>query len=854
MRKIVSLLLICVLVLCSVQIASADKNGTIVDYLADYENLKLYAAIRQQYRTTLSVTASIDKSDPVEIRAEAIQPDQIGHIIVIDTSYPYCNTKNQKWLTAENSYVPILQKYLGIIGNNELVKFILSRSGSAITETEWMPNNQAQNYVRSEVTLEGKNGATGVGVAINTAFKEVATYEPGTPMFKDVFAILDADNSNNGEKMKNGSGTFPFFLVTMTQSGGKIVEKKTRGVSNSLSAYQSFVSANNGVYIQLDHSDKKEIDCSSLSEQVSPSLNSIQYYVLDLSPVHPMVNYEEKSHQLYINVFSSDGSQQPNILTLDTELLPTPVPTEIPTPEQPTPEPEPTDSPAPTPVVARDASDSNALKAIMRLWELFYLNEKTTNFNEECRYAFLEFCRNNGLPANDEIDSEAFYLLMNGDPVAKATATPSPTVAMTTVPPTNSPEPKVYIGSVSTTGILAIKQLQKLYYLDPDATYNSFDSNCMSAFLDFCSDNGMHYDKDYIDDDFYDFLMRTTKPRETPTPEPTVPQEGYVIGDTESENSSFITQMQGILSDLDLFRDAYTPGSVDQPTLDAAALYCEVYELLNTSESNTISQQIVNDILTKGPERKPYATPIPGLSEKAAQLLKRDIVAIGSFQVKMWMVLILILVLIFAIILTLILNRPRNTEQTEPFPETEQKKKEKTPNKGTQETAREKVNEPEEDSSSMMTMPIRPHRQAADDDDMPSTLPIGASISVTFEIYENNGPRKETSLITGEKFLIGRAKECNLRTDPKDLTVSGKHLILFSRKSALYLQDISTYKATKVNGHAIEEPNGNEDDTDSGTTRPIGKSAASSAAAPGFKLNSGDEISLGETCRIRVIW
>lgn len=828
MKKLISCIVALILLVLCTAGALADGNGTIVDYWTDMSNLTVYAAIRQSYRCTLDFSGAVDGSDEVPVKASALPSAKIGHIIVVDTRQPYCNTVNNAWLTYENAYQQILQKYLSSISNNELVRFIIAGAGTSYTETDWMMNNQAQDYVRSSIKLQTEAGETGAVTALNLAFKEAEQYTEGQPLFKNVFAVMDVASANSSLPM--GSGTFPLFVATIAQSGTEVTDKKTQANSGNYEAYQSFAAANNGVYICLEHTGKGTLDCSSLTTQVTQTLNNLQYYVIDLSNTHRLIDYSKQSHTFSMIASSSDGERQINTLT--TDVVP------------PSPEPIAADTPTPvpeaTPVVARDGNDSNALRAINRLWELYYLEERTNSFDDSCRYAFMEFCRANGLEEKDEVDEEAFNLLLYGQVVAKATATPEPTPSPTPVMETATPVPKVYNGSTSTTAFYAIKQLQKLYYLDPAESHTAFDAGCMSAFLDLCIDNGISYDKDYIDDDAYQFLMSCTTPKATPTPEPvltptpepTVPVEGYALNTRDGEGNAFISKMQSILAELNMFNGDYTPGLMDRATLDAAGLYCTTYGLLNTAGENAVSQQIVNDVLTMGENRTPYTTPEPSIAEKLISFLKQDIFSIGTFAVKTWMIVVLILALLFSILLVVILMRSRNSAEDEAAEVASVAAAASAGSMG--------------DNDDEKTRPVQ--SGAGRDDDMLSTLPASAALRVTFTISGNCTTWTDSRLVTSENFVIGRGAGCDLRTEPSDRTVSSKHAILNSNKGTLYLRDVSTFHSTWVNGQTISSA---EAVPEGDVTLPI---RSSQARSTDYELSSGDEITLGEKCRIKVVW
>ena len=133
MKRMLSLVTALMMLMCACS-ALAEGNGAILDYLSDFSNLYVYAAVNQNYRTTLSFTVSVDNSEEVPVIHSALPSSNIGHLIVVDTSMPYCNS-NTKWLTYENAYLPILQKYLSVIGNGERIRFIIAGTGGSVSYT-----------------------------------------------------------------------------------------------------------------------------------------------------------------------------------------------------------------------------------------------------------------------------------------------------------------------------------------------------------------------------------------------------------------------------------------------------------------------------------------------------------------------------------------------------------------------------------------------------------------------------------------------------------------------------------------------------------------------------------------------
>ena len=135
------------------------------------------------------------------------------------------------------------------------------------------------------------------------------------------------------------------------------------------------------------------------------------------------------------------------------------------------------------------------------------------------------------------------------------------------------------------------------------------------------------------------------------------------------------------------------------------------------------------------------------------------------------------------------------------------------------------------------------------DNNTESTTPLGKALRVTFTVTSGGRTWNDNGMITGDDFIIGRGSNCNLCTDESDKSVSRKHAALFSRKGALYIRDLSTYQTTWVNGVSVSK--GTAASAGDMTT-PVIKNQG--GANDGYELSSGDEITLGENCRIKVVW
>lgn len=850
MKKIISCLLALTIFLSILPTAFASA-GEIVESIFHFRDLKLDAVVDAS--SDVSFSASVDGSNPVEISAKELDPGQVGHIIVVDLAFAWTIQ-----ITEENDIIPALNAYLNHVDSGNQIMFILVSSGS-YQPTTFMAKDKASLFVSNSIKLPEKDTSNAYRTTIDSALKEaftIATNPSEGPLFKQVFALVDPANPGLGNSatdvykdyLKSGN-SFPVLISPiysesyMKNYGDR--PSATR-VNKGMEHYQAFAVNNGSVLATLNSTHKHGIDTTSLSAMITPR----HYFSLDLAPLHPLIDYSKNEHEIEVFTTNSRGTQISKLYYgIPSNLLP---------PSLATPTPEVTPVVTPDPYVVRPGDNSNDAKiAIVQLFELYYIqaDDKTKlpgSYDESCEYAFMEFCKKNGLPREGSISIEAFNLLMSEKAIPAPTATPTPAQVTPTPSPTPTAVPRIYIGANSTSALRAISRLKELYYLNEETRYSEWDGECMLAFQNLCEDNGIVYDEEYIDDTMFDWLISTAltaKATATPiitptqTPAPTIPAQGYSLGDQDTENSTFIAQMQAVLQSLNLYTSETTIGTLDQPTLDAIAQYCQAFNMtMKTTDS--VERTIVTDILNNGANRKVPATPEPSVSERFSSFLQKDALYLGNFIVKMWMLLLLVVVLIFILLLIVILtNRnkghtdfpyrplPHNSESNTPAP---------TPGGSV-------VTSPDQSSDS--TLPINRGNFSGDDDD--PTVKLGSGINVTLTIA--GGPSAGTIrvLIGQNRFVIGRrtkngTSDCDLILDG-DASVSRKHVALTYVNKQLMLFNLSS-NGTLVNGQQIEAATSS---ADSEATLPLSRN--NNPAAAGFSLKRGDTIEISGY-RITVNW
>lgn len=859
MKKVVCILL--ALLMLSTSICAIAEAGRIEEWRPDLLNLKVDVAVDAVNNP--EIYASIDGSEPVKVPHEEISPD-VGHIIVIDVAWTWSTT-----LSVENIVVPPVDAYLSLIDSESKVKFILA-NGNSPTETNYMTVSQARQYVRNTVKLPdqrfGNPWSTCIDAALRSAFVQAGQYKTGEPLYKNVFALVDLANPNIATSAtsvrrayKETGNSFPLMLVTVYpetfMNGDGKNTNAGKNIVSGMEKYQNLARENDTVLVSLNFKNGETLSTAGISEM----MHNRNYYTLDLSALQPYIDYTTDKHQIVVQVSNGRNGWVDNTMPeIRTDALPTPVPTAAPTS---TPVPIVTVAPTATPVpyVVQPGDSGNEAKLVInKLYMLYYLqvekNQLPGEFDVNCQYAFMEFCRMNGLPQQDNVTLEAYELLMSENALPAPTATPVPTPTVAPATPEPTAQPRIYIGASSTHALRAIKKLQELYYLDENGKYSTWDSECMLAFQTLCADNNMDYDHDYVDDPMYDWLVdgnlrpratATPIPEVTPVPEPTIPPEGYVLGSMDGDDADFIAQMQRSLQGLGLYSSEMIVGTVDQATLDAVARYCQYFGL-NMKNPYNIEKTIATDIIKNGGDRVVPATPEPTLAENFTGFLQKEVLALGSFSVKTWMLLVLAIVLIFAILLIIILTHKKPDDHTGLSQSVSLPRKTNAMpfvpppvgGYGSQNNA----------ATGEETVPRS--RGAGNDFDNDKTMPLGSGINVTLTITGGPSAGTRRALIGSKNYVIGRQTHSGNDLDlalEGDASISRKHAVLRYVNRQLCITNLSS-NGTSVNGRSLESQSA---PINSDETLPLGSS--SSANADGYVLKSGDVIEMSGY-QITVTW
>lgn len=843
MKKLIACLMAWLLLFSTLSTAFA-ASAAVEESRFNYRTMTVDVALATSEE--VSFYATVDGSAQTAIGAQALDPSQIGHIIVVDLAYAWTSL-----VTESGAVLPALNAYLNTVDPSSQVKFILA-GASLVQPTNYMTRDQAAVFVSSSIKLPDKNTGVAYGTTIDAALKQAFT-EAATassePVFKTVFALVDPANPNIGHSAtevrntcKKAGNAFPVLIAPIypeTYMANYGDRPSAARVTEGMTQYQTFATNNDGVVATLN-ATKDSVSTTALSAMISPR----SYYTLDLSPLLPLIDATLDTHTIELITVNTHGTQTVTAYeNIASSVLPTPMVTATPEP-----------TPEPYRVKPGDSGDDAKL-VILQLYELYYLQVDKGNlpgtYDESCEYAFMEFCRQNDLPREGSISAEAYELLMSGNAIPAPTTEPTAVPVTPTPTPSPTPVPRIYVGANSTYALRAISRLKDLYYLDADTRYSAWDGECMLAFLTLCQDNGMAYEEEYLDDTMYDWLIngsvlpRTTAtptPVVTETPQATVPPEGYALGDTDTTDATFIAQMQTVLQSLGLYRTETTIGTLDQPTMDAITLYCQSFGL-TMQDNEHVERTIVNDILQNGGSRQVPTTPAPSVSERFSSFLQRDALYLGTFAVKMWMLLALVVVLLFILLLIIILtNRGHGTTDKIPAakpPVPAQPYVPATP-------------EPQVDPG-LFGGETQPLARPGSFDDNDRTEPVASGIKVTLHI--SGGPSAGTvyPMIGQNNYIIGRQSsgvQCDLVLEG-DQSVSRTHAILTSRNNQLYLYNKAKY-GTTVNGQLIQ--NAPPPPVSSDVTLPLGSAQMSGAAQdPGYPLKNGDVIGMGNY-RLTVNW
>lgn len=358
--------------------------------------------------------------------------------------------------------------------------------------------------------------------------------------------------------------------------------------------------------------------------------------------------------------------------------------------------------------------------------------------------------------------------------------TPEPLPSSST--PTPAPTPVIWLEQKDEKAVRVIHELHKLGYLSK-SSYSSFNSECMSAYYTFCEINAID-PRDGIYEDTLELIlsgtalpMPTPEPDVTPTPAPTLPSTGLRINDQDTQDSSFISQLQQVLTALNCYLPGTkaTPGRMDQATLDAVNRYCDGYNWRN-DYADGVDARLCKQIIEQSKDLTPLPDLEPTLQETLQEFLQREL-KIGGMKVEMWIPVaacgaLLMLIVILAVLLGGRKERKAKTAMAAP-----------AVGSAANTDISEKMGRSEEDVENVS---------------------VTADQYVKIKLYvtiEYNGNTRSETLELGDKppCTIGR-KECQLMTYTGDESISRKHAELKYKNGHVYVRDTSTYHNTTLNG------------------------------------------------------
>lgn len=783
-KKCLGLLLTLLLLLgaCTAT-AATSVSYTLLDWWMPPDSTTYYCAIRAQDGAGNRVELSSVKfgfqgrisGSEKQVSLDYTHIDdrsRVGHIIVVDTSAYYFGLSNVK----EEHIRDVLYAYLDNIPNtNERVKFILSsNSGSGYTESQYMSIREARNYVRDSYHMQASND-TKINSAIYYAFNLVANakYKADEPLFQSVFIVADPDQASN-------------------KTDSRTLEQCTALRSQSSTAF--------GVTVAVIYREKYMANSTtSHREDILAGLQSYQ-------------NFATNNDGVYIQVGQSD-------MGVDTASMA-------------------------TQIYRRNeniyylAVDTSALAAVLPEEEqvpvdIIMGGSGTTNV-----YTVM-------------VDTSAYPVVT---PVPAPTASPTPTAVPTaTEKPTPTPEPTpvptetpvVMAQGADSNAKQAIMALYQLGYLSKRPA--SFDDECIYAYMAFCQVNGLTV-MDSIDEEGYALLLSsqakpaptatpevtatpvpTAEPTATPVPAPVLSESGYQMGEQDSADDHFIRQIQLQLQQLNCYAENASKilGTMDQSTMDAIMRYCNYYGLQN-SRTDGVDYNICYDILYAGRQSVPAEQKT--VSDKVMGFLQDDLLHIGGFAVRGWMLLVLVVALVFLIIVILIIMRSEKQQDPE-IPHTDGIRSEAPVQRAS--TSVPLRSEADTDSK---TMPMADMMNQEQDGD--HTMPMGFSMSVTLTVSFQGSTSTVRAAIGDRPYVIGRSTKCDLVLDNRDKGSSRRNSSLINMGGQLQIQDMNSMNGTFVNGQKIS----GGQDADSEKTQMITSMTSVPVATV---LNKGDTIQIG---------
>ncbi len=380
-----------------------------------------------------------ESASQIELEVHAGAPEQIGHIVVVDTSRYYYGTQK---VTSENIR-QILSGYLSRVAQEERVAFVLASAQREPVVTNYMSKNEAMEYARG-IEL-GDQSEARINNAVFKAFQIAASPAAQGPLFHSVFIVCDPDLESNKDiehslsecaQLRAGSGVLFDVMLAIPYRDQFLKttrDERRTALNQNMQLLRGFAEQVNGAYLELAQNDSG-INTEALHSELTKNENSVYYCTVDYSALAGHVALDASTIQLNI---AYEGVALVKQVPISVQLLPQVQYT-----------PAPTRTPAPTPVVFVDDTDTEAMEAILALKELNYLDDQNyEEFNNICYQAYLTLCRVNGMktPTNREagIYEEGYKRLIARDvtPAPQVTPVPTPTPQPTATPkPTVPPE------------------------------------------------------------------------------------------------------------------------------------------------------------------------------------------------------------------------------------------------------------------------------------------------------------------------------------------------------------------------------------------------------------------------------
>ena len=234
MKKMLCLLLAMVMALSMASFATAETDSLGVlqsSWNMDRQTGTMEASLyvnKGSSDAVISFTASVDGCDQVAVPYQEIsQTNEVGVIIVVDASLPYCNTPPEEipagsranygqYIQYSNTHQIILESVLGSLPGSTPVKFYVAGDGSAPTVTAWMTNSEARNFVATGISLTTSYRSC-INAALTMAYQEADSGLTGMPTFTTVMALVNPYNVCNGYSLPTRPNTFPFMLISYDQ-------------------------------------------------------------------------------------------------------------------------------------------------------------------------------------------------------------------------------------------------------------------------------------------------------------------------------------------------------------------------------------------------------------------------------------------------------------------------------------------------------------------------------------------------------------------------------------------------------------------------------------------------------------